>query len=87
MTLEIRSCLNPGSEAAAFKRDDMESGMRDFGTAVLVRDVYCRLDAARLEQMRANLIRAELLGAWLAPLMADQLLRHGSAHSSLVSSA
>jgi hypothetical protein len=34
---------------AAFKRNDMESGMRHFVTAVLGRGVYCRLDAARLE--------------------------------------
>jgi pimeloyl-ACP methyl ester carboxylesterase len=52
----------------------MESDMRDFGTAVLVRDVCCRRDAARLEQMRADLIKAELLGTWFAPLRADRLL-------------
>ena len=47
--------------------------MRHFGTAVLGRGVYCRLDAARLEQTRANLIKAELLGSGFAPLNADQV--------------
>ena len=67
--------------------------MRHFGTAVLGRSVYCRLDAARLEQTRANLIKAELLGSGFAPLNADQvrsvetptLLRHGAAESRGVS--
>lgn len=48
----------------------MESGMRHFGTAVLGRDVYSRLDAARLDQMRANFIKAELLGSGFGPLRA-----------------
>jgi non-heme chloroperoxidase len=62
-----------GPATAAFKRNDMESGMRHFGIAVLGRDVYCRLDASRLEQTRANLIRAELLGSGFAPLSSDQV--------------
>ena len=40
----------------------MESGIRHFGTPVLGRDVYCRLDAARLEQMRANLNQGGIAG-------------------------
>jgi hypothetical protein len=49
----------------------MKSGMR-FGTAVLARHVYCRLDATPLEQMRAKFTKAELLGSRFAPLRADQ---------------
>jgi len=47
--------------------------MRHFGSAVPGRGVYCRLDAARLEQTRANLIKAELLGSGFAPLNADHV--------------
>jgi pimeloyl-ACP methyl ester carboxylesterase len=51
----------------------MESGMRHFGTKVLHRDVHCDLDAARLEQMRPNLVNAELHGARFASLKAHQV--------------
>ncbi len=65
--------LGIGPATAAFRRNDMESGMRHFGTAVLGRDVYRRLDASRLQQTRANLIKAELLGSGFAPLDAQQV--------------
>lgn len=59
----------------AFRRGDMEAGMRLFGTAVLGREFYRCLPQSRLEQVRANLntFKAELLGSGFPPLGADQV--------------
>jgi len=57
-----------GPATAAARRGDMEAAMRLFGAAVLGRTFYDRLPAERLEQVRANAIRAEFLGSGLAPL-------------------
>lgn len=64
-----------GPAQTAFKRGDMEAGMRLFLWAVLGREAYRRLPASRLEQVRANLLpfKAELLGSGFAPLRAEQV--------------
>lgn len=48
---------------AAARRGDMEKTLRLFGTAALGADTFNNFSAARLEQSRANLIKAELLGS------------------------
>lgn len=58
--------IAPATKAA--KQHDMEAAMRIFGTAILGRDFYNRLSDERLEQVRANAIRAEFLGSGFAPL-------------------
>lgn len=58
--------IAPATKAA--KQDDMEAAMRIVGTAILGRDFYNRLSEERLEQMRANAIRAEFLGSGFPPL-------------------
>jgi len=64
-----------GPATAAFRRGDMEAGMRLFGTAVLGREFYRRLPQSRLEQVRVNLnpFKAELLGSGFPPLSAEQV--------------
>lgn len=66
-----------GPAQAAFRRGEMETGMRLFLSAVLGREVYHRLSQSRLEQVRANLdaFKAELLGSGFLPLHADQVRR------------
>jgi pimeloyl-ACP methyl ester carboxylesterase len=51
----------------------MEAAMRILGTALLGRDFYRRLSSSRLEQVRANAIRAEFLGSGLSPLVPGQV--------------
>jgi pimeloyl-ACP methyl ester carboxylesterase len=57
-----------GPATAAARRGDMEEAMRRFGKAVLGPRFYDRLSPARLEQIRANSIQAELLGPGFSPL-------------------
>jgi pimeloyl-ACP methyl ester carboxylesterase len=61
--------------AAAMRRDDMDAALRIFGTAVLGRDTFRNLSPARLEQARANQIKAELLGSGFPPLDDDAIRR------------
>jgi len=63
--------LGPATEA--IRRGDRETALRLLGTAILGRDRFVRLDRERLEQARANLVDAELLGTPFAPLDADQV--------------
>lgn len=56
---------------AAARRGDMEAAMRTFGNAVLGRGYYRRLSPSRLEQVRANTIKAEFLGSGFPPLDED----------------
>jgi pimeloyl-ACP methyl ester carboxylesterase len=65
--------LNPAT--AAIERDDMETGLRLFGTAVLGRETFNQLSAARMEQVRENLIKAEFLGSGFSPLDAGEVSR------------
>jgi pimeloyl-ACP methyl ester carboxylesterase len=58
---------------AAARRGDMEETLRLFGTAALGKDAFNSFSAARLEQSRANLIKAELLGTGFPPLDIDAL--------------
>ncbi|MCF8052816.1 MAG: alpha/beta hydrolase [Desulfobacterales bacterium] len=58
--------IAPATKAA--KQDDMEAAMRIVGRAILGRDFYNRLSEERLEQMRANAIRAEFLDSSFPPL-------------------
>lgn len=62
-----------GPATAAFRRGDMEAGMRIFGTAVLGREAFHRLSESRSSQVRDNLIKAEFLGSGFAPLDADRV--------------
>ncbi|GAB5536269.1 MAG: alpha/beta hydrolase [Rubricoccaceae bacterium] len=62
-----------GPAAAAAERGDMEEVMRRLGQGTLGRAAYQRLSNARREQVRANLIAAELLGSGFPPLAADAL--------------
>jgi len=63
--------MSPATAAA--RRGDMEEAMRTFGRAVLGDEASGRLSEVRLEQVRANSIRAEFLGSGLAPLREDQV--------------
>lgn len=53
---------------AAMKRDDMDAALGIFGKATLGNGAFDRLSAARRQQARANLIKAELLGSGFPPL-------------------
>ena len=53
---------------AAARRGDMAAATEALGRAVLGAEFYERLSAERLEQARANTMRAELLGSGFAPL-------------------
>jgi pimeloyl-ACP methyl ester carboxylesterase len=64
-----------GPATAAAKRGDMEAAMRLFGMAALGRKAYTRLSAARREQVRVNLFRAEFLGSGFLPLNEEKLRR------------
>jgi pimeloyl-ACP methyl ester carboxylesterase len=57
-----------GPATAAARRGDMEAAMRTFGNAVLGRRYYRRLPPSRLEQVRANTMKAEFLGSGFGPL-------------------
>lgn len=63
--------LGFGPAAAAARRGDEGAAIAIFGTAVLGREAFEALSAARLEQARANFIAAELLGSGLPPLEAE----------------
>jgi pimeloyl-ACP methyl ester carboxylesterase len=63
--------LVPAGEA--MRRGDTETALRLFGGATLGPETFDRLSESRLEQARANLIKAELLGSGLAPLDPDQV--------------
>lgn len=58
-----------GPAAKAFRRGDMETGLRLFATAVEGREAFARLSEARRGQMRANVktLAASLLGAGFPP--------------------
>lgn len=56
----------------AFKRGDTELGLRRFGTVVLGQEAFGGLSAERLEQVRANLIKAEFLGSY-TPLTDEEV--------------
>jgi len=58
------------SASRAFKRGDMESGIRTFGEAVFGQGGYDRLSDDRKEQVYDNLsnVKAEILGSGFAPL-------------------
>ena len=62
-----------GPATAAAGRGNMEEAMRLFGTAALGREAYHSLSEARREQVRVNLIPAELLGSGFPPLEAERL--------------
>lgn len=59
----------------AFRRGEMESGLRIFGEAVFGRGGYDRLREGRKAQVRDNLsnVKAELLGSGFAPLDPKQV--------------
>jgi pimeloyl-ACP methyl ester carboxylesterase len=65
--------VGPASTAA--RRSDMEAAMRIVGNAVMGREFYERLSSSRLEQVRANAIKAELLGSGFARLDEESLRR------------
>jgi pimeloyl-ACP methyl ester carboxylesterase len=64
-----------GPATAAARRGEMEAAMRTFGNAVLGREFYGRLSPSRLEQVRTNAIKAELLGSGFAALHDESLRR------------
>jgi pimeloyl-ACP methyl ester carboxylesterase len=59
--------------AAALKRGDSETALRLFGHAILGSETFERLSESRLNQARANFIRAELLGSGFVPLDVDRV--------------
>lgn len=63
--------ISPATAAA--RRGDMDEAMRIFGTAVLGAEFYQSLSSSRLEQVRANSIRAEFLGSGYPPLKDAEL--------------
>jgi pimeloyl-ACP methyl ester carboxylesterase len=63
--------MSPATAAA--KRGDMEAAMRIFGKAVLGPEFYSRLSPSRLEQVRANAIKAEFLGSGFVRLDNEKL--------------
>jgi pimeloyl-ACP methyl ester carboxylesterase len=62
-----------GPATAAIRRGEPEKALRLFGAAVLGRESFARLTPARLEQVRANFIAAELLGSGFDPVAADEV--------------
>lgn len=58
----------------AIRRGDTDSCIRFFGTAVLGREFFRSLSKTRLEQVRDNLIKAELTGTGFASLDPDRIL-------------
>lgn len=63
--------LNPAKKAA--RNGEMEKAMRVFGRTVLGPKFYKNLSESRREQIRANAIKAELLGSGFAPLKPNDL--------------
>ena len=63
--------LTPAKEA--LRQGDRDRGLRLLGRATLGPDAFQGLSKARLEQARANLIDAELLGSGFSPLEDDDL--------------
>jgi pimeloyl-ACP methyl ester carboxylesterase len=63
--------LNPA--AAAVKRGDMEKAMQLFGTAVLGEEAFRQLSEERLNQVRDNLIKAEILKPGFLPVEVEQV--------------
>lgn len=59
--------------AAAARRDDVDAAVRSSGKAVLGPRFFSELSSSRLEQVRANFIKAELLGSGFAPLRDDDV--------------
>lgn len=57
----------------AFQRNDRDEALRIFGEASLSRETFRSLSPSRLEQVRANLIKAELLGSGFPPLNSDEI--------------
>ena len=58
---------------AATRRGDREEALRRLGCAILGQESFRHLSPDRLEQARANLIDAELLGSLFPPLTANQV--------------
>ena len=63
--------LQPAVRAA--ERGEMDEALQVFGNAVLGKAAWGSLSVARLEQARANNIRAEYTGSGFAPLAADHV--------------
>lgn len=63
--------LNPATAAA--KNNDMDEANRIFGSAILGAEAYNNLSAERLEQSRANTIKAELVEPDFLPLDPQQI--------------
>jgi pimeloyl-ACP methyl ester carboxylesterase len=59
--------------AAAAKRGDREEAMQLFGTAVLGEEHFRQLSEDRLNQVRDNLIKAEILKSGFLPVEAQQV--------------
>lgn len=68
--------LNPA--AAAVKRGDMEEAMQLFGTAVLGEESFRQLSDDRLNQVRNNLIKAEILKSGFLPVEVEQVRNMGT---------
>lgn len=62
-----------GPATSAFRRGDVETGIRKFGTAVLGRETFESMPPERMEQVRANTIPAEFLGSGFASLNPSEL--------------
>jgi pimeloyl-ACP methyl ester carboxylesterase len=60
--------LGMAPAAAAARKDNALKSIKSFGRACLGREAYRNLSESRLEQVRANFIKAELLGSGLTPL-------------------
>jgi pimeloyl-ACP methyl ester carboxylesterase len=59
--------------SAAIRKGDVDRSIRTFGTAILGRDAFEALSERRMQQVRANFIKAELLGSGLAPINDEQV--------------
>lgn len=62
-----------GPAASAAKQNKMEEALNAFGRAVLGEKTFENLSAERLEQARANLIKAELIGSGFPPINAHEV--------------
>jgi pimeloyl-ACP methyl ester carboxylesterase len=60
---------------AAVRKNDPDKAIRHLGRATLGAETFARLSRERLEQVRANLIGAELLGSGYPPLAAQDVRR------------
>jgi pimeloyl-ACP methyl ester carboxylesterase len=54
--------------SAAIRKGDVDRSIRTFGTAILGRAALEALSERRMQQVRANFIKAELLGSGFAPI-------------------